>query len=246
VICGILALVAYYYFWGDAIAGLKSALDSWHLLQTAYGWLDWMGLHNANAFLAPLIIVGLTVPILVVLSLLVVSLLALPQALSFVSSRRFAKLERKGKSAMIQSAANSFGWTALALLALIVSIPLWFIPPLIMIVPPLIWGWLTYKVMSFDALAEHASAQERRVLVSNHRTSLLAMGITTGLIGAAPSLLWVGSIATVILFPLISLISLWLYTVGFVFTALWFVHYCLAALEDERGQRSAMDAFPAA
>jgi Etoposide-induced protein 2.4 (EI24) len=166
--------------------------------------------------------------------------------LKFVELRRFAALERKGKSAFFQSAVTSLGWTLIAIVVLILSIPLWFIPPLFIFIPPLIWGWLTYKVMSFDVLAEHASTEERRIVISNHKTPLLTIGIITGLIGAAPSLLWVSAIATVILFPVISLLSLWLYTVGFVFTALWFVNYCLAALEDERGQRKAMDVFPAA
>ncbi len=246
VICGVLALAAYYFFWEDAITGVKTFLDSSSLLQSAYAWLAWMGIKNSNAFLAPLMVVSLVVPMLVVLSLLVVAVLGMPQALRFVAARRFPQLERKGgKGAFAQSALNSMGWTLIAIIALIVSIPLWFIPPLFLILPPLIWGWLTYKVMSFDALADHATPEERRVVVSNHKTPLLMMGVITGFIGAAPSLLWVGSIATVILFPLISLVSLWLYTIGFVFTALWFVHYCLAALQDERGQRSAMDAFPA-
>ncbi len=245
-ICGVLSLAAYYFFWEDAVAGVRQALDTFGLLKSAYGWLEWMGVHNLNAFLAPLLLVALCVPTLVLLSLLAVSLIALPQALKFVETRRFAALERKGKSAFVQSAASSLGWTTIAVVVLILSIPLWFIPPLVVVIPPFVWGWLTYKVMSFDALAEHATAEERRVVVHNHKTALLTIGIVTGLIGAAPSLLWVSAIATVILFPVISLLSLWLYTVGFVFTALWFVNYCLAALEDERGQRMAMDVFPSA
>jgi Etoposide-induced protein 2.4 (EI24) len=243
VLCGVLLLGAYFLFWEDAVAGMKAGLDSSQMLQTAYSWMTWMGFKNANAFLAPLLVVALSVPPMVVLSLLVVSLVALPQALKFVADRKFPSLEKRGKAAIVQSAISSLGWTVIAIIALICSIPLWFIPPLFMILPPLIWGWLTYKVMSFDALADHASTDERRSVISNHKTSLLTMGVLTGLIGAAPSLLWVGSIATVILFPLISLIALWLYTVGFVFTALWFVHYCLAALTDERGINKSMEAF---
>jgi Etoposide-induced protein 2.4 (EI24) len=245
VLCGVLLLGVYFLFWESAVAAIKVGLDSSQMLQTAYGWLAWMGFKNANAFLAPLLVVAFSVPPMVVLSLLVVSLLAMPQALKFVAERKFPSLERRGKSVLVQSAISSLGWTLIALLALLCSIPLWFIPPLFMVLPPLIWGWLTYKVMSFDALADHATSEERRSVISNHKTSLLTMGIVTGLIGAAPSLLWVGSIATVILFPLISLIALWLYTVGFVFTALWFVHYCLAALEDERGINQSMQAFSA-
>ena len=42
------------------------------------------------------------------------------------------------------------------------SLPLWLIPPLVLVVPPLIWGWLTYRVFSFDVLSLHASRDERR------------------------------------------------------------------------------------
>ena len=39
---------------------------------------------------------------------------------------------------------------------IVLSIPLWLIPPLVMVLPPLIWGWLTYRVFGYDVLAEHA------------------------------------------------------------------------------------------
>ena len=65
------------------------------------------------------------------------------------------------------------------------SLPLWFIPPLVLILPPLIWGWLTYKVMSFEVLAEHASSAERRQIMSEQHWPLLAIGVITGHLGAA-------------------------------------------------------------
>src|SRR5258705_9194682 len=30
------------------------------------------------------------------------------------------------------------------------------------VIPPLIWGWLTYRVMAFDALSAHASKPDRK------------------------------------------------------------------------------------
>jgi hypothetical protein len=44
--------------------------------------------------------------------------------------------------------------------------------------------------MAFDVLAEFASASERQTLLSRHRMSLLGMGVITGMMGAAPSLVW--------------------------------------------------------
>ena len=117
------------------------------------------------------------------------------------------------------------------------SLPLWLIPPLVLVVPPLIWGWLTYRVFSFDVLGLHASRDERRRLMAAHRWPLLGMGVLTGYLGAAPSLLWAMSALTLVFAPVLILVSIWLYTLVFAFSALWFAHYLLAALRDLRARR---------
>jgi hypothetical protein len=122
-----------------------------------------------------------------------------------------------------------------ALLALLLSVPLWFVPPLVMILPPLIWGWLTYRVFAFDVLAVHASADERRLLIRRHHVSLLGMGVVCGYLGALPSLLWALSAATLIFAPVLVIVSVWLYTLIFAFASSWFAHYLLAALQRLRG-----------
>ena len=57
-----------------------------------------------------------------------------------------------------------------------------------LVLPPLIWGWLTYRVMAFDALAEHASKDERREVLRRHQVTLLGMGVLTGYLGLLPVL----------------------------------------------------------
>ena len=125
----------------------------------------------------------------------------------------------------------SLAWTVLALVAMVVSIPFWFVPPLVLVLPPLIWGWLTYRVLSFDVLAEHASSGERQQLMRAHRWPLLAMGVIAGYLGAAPSLLWAVSATMLIFAPLLIVAAVWIYTLVFAFSALWFAHYTLAALQ---------------
>jgi hypothetical protein len=242
VLCSLIAAAAGFLGWEAAVRAVRATLDEWELLHAAADWMQWAGLQGAKSFLAPLVVIALAVPITVVFALLVTAMIAMPQAVNFVSERRYAALLRKSRAAWLTSATASLGWTLVALLVLLLSVPLWFIPPFFFVLPPLIWGWLTYKVMSVDALAAHATTEERHQIIRNHRTRLLAIGIITGLIGAAPSLLWVSSAMTIVLFPLISVLSLALYAAGFVFTALWFAHYCLAALENLRGQQQALDA----
>jgi len=125
----------------------------------------------------------------------------------------------------------SLACTFAALAALVLSIPLWFVPPLVLVLPPLIWGWLTCRVFAFDVLAQHASAGERRYLLRRHRWPLLLMGVVSGYLGAVPSLLWAASAATLIFAPLLVVLSVWLYTLVFAFAACWFAHYLLAELQ---------------
>jgi hypothetical protein len=150
--------------------------------------------------------------------------------LKLVARRRFPMLEQRHGGSIAGSLFVSFTATVIALLALVVSVPFWLIPPVVLVVPPLIWGWLTYRVMSYDMLADHASKEERRELIRRHRASLLVIGVLTGYLGAAPSLLWVSGAMFVALAPVLVPIAIWIYTLVFAFSALWFAHYALAAL----------------
>jgi hypothetical protein len=104
----------------------------------------------------------------------------------------------------------------------------------------LIWGWLTYKVMSYDVLAEHATKEERREIITRHRSALLGMGVLTGYLGAAPSLLWASGVLFLALAPVLVPVAIWIYTLVFAFSALWFSHYALQALQALRAERAAM------
>ena len=223
-------------YWEASIAAMQGLLDQWALVMRFVHWLDSLGMAGLAAALAPLIVVLLVVPVVVVLSLLLVAWLMTPSMVTLVEQRRFPQLQRKRGAGWWQSALRSLALMAVALLLLVLSLPLWLMPPLALVLPPLIWGWLTYRVMSFDVLAEHASASERKQLMLEQRWPLLAIGVCTGYLGAAPALLWAVGAATLVLAPLLVVVSLWLYTLVFAFSSLWFAHFALAALQQLRGQ----------
>ena len=128
--------------------------------------------------------------------------------------------------------------TVLAMLALVLSLPLWLVPPLAVVLPPLIWGWLTYRVLVFDTLADWATPQEREQLLRTHRPTLLTMGVIAGYLGAAPAALWALGVLALALAPFILLLSVWIYTLVFAFAALWFAHFLLPALSALRAEAS--------
>ena len=243
VVGGGAALLGYFY-WEDAVAAVRATMEGRQLLAALFQWLDAIGASAFRSVLAPLVIVALGVPVAVVLSLLLVALMMTPAIVRLVAARRFPALERRRGASLWQSALVSFGSTLVALLALVVSVPLWFIPPLVLVLPPLIWGWLTYRVMAFDVLAEHASVEERRQVLARQRWPLLGMGIVAGYLGAAPSLLFAVSAFTLVFAPLLILVAVWLYTLVFAFSALWFTHYALACLQTLRASATAAPTIP--
>jgi hypothetical protein len=231
----LLAVGLAHFFWEDAVTGVRSVLDHWAVSQTLLSWLDTVGASGFRAVVAPLVVVVLSVPLLVVLSLLLVATLMMPALVRLVVQRRFTGLEVRHEAPWWTSLGWSLGATLIAVLVMFVSLPLWLIPPFGLVLPPLIWGWLTYRVMAFDALAGHATKQERATLLQEHRMPLLVMGVITGYLGAAPSALWaVLGAFSVVLAPLLIVASVWVYTLVFAFSSLWFSHYLLTALRDLR------------
>jgi hypothetical protein len=237
-IAGGMSALLYWLFWDASVAAVNRLFAGWPMFVSLLGWFASVGGEWLRNWLAPLVVVALAVPGVIIVALLLVAVLMTPAIVNLVAARRFPLLERKHGATFWSSAFWSLGCTLVALVALVASIPLWFVPPLVLLVPPLIWGWLTYRVMSFDTLAEHASREERRELMRLHRWPLLAMGVLAGYLGAAPSLLWAVSAITLVLAPLIAVIAIWLYTLVFAFSALWFAHYLLSALHDLRGREA--------
>jgi len=227
-----------WFWWEGAVAAVRAMLEDWSLIAALMRWLDSMGAQALHALIAPLVVVALAVPAVVLLSLLLVATMMTPAIVGLVAVRRFPKLERKQGAGWWQGLAWSLLCTLVASVALVLSMPLWFVPPLVLVLPPLIWGWLTYRVFAFDVLASHASTDERRRLLHERRWPLLAMGVVCGYLGAAPSLLWAASAATLIFAPLLVIVSVWLYTLVFAFAACWFAHYALAALERLRRENA--------
>ena len=232
-------------FWEPAVAAVRGFLEDWALVASLLAWLEAMGGGAFRSVVAPLIVVALAVPLVVVVSLLLVAWTVTPVLVDWVAKRRFAGLQRRGGAAgWWASAAWSLGCTLLALGVLVVSLPLWFVPPLAAVIPPLVWGWLAARVFSFDTLALHATTEERRLVMHEQRWTMLLMGIVCGLMGSLPSLIWALGALTLVFAPLLVLASVWLYTLVFAFASLWFAHFTLAKLHRLRQAGAAGPASP--
>jgi len=202
--------------------------------------LIWAGFENARAWIAPLFFVMLLIPLISISLLVFIAFTTVPTIVKVVTRQNaYQDLEQKKGGGFFGSLIYTV-WSALICLALVMlTLPVWWVPPLVAVLPPLLWGWLTMRLMSYDVLAQHATSQERDTLLQRHRWPLLAMGIFSGMLGAVPTFFWATSALALVLFPIVSFVALWIYSLIFVFAALWFTHYLFEALKELR--REALD-----
>ncbi|MBU3650409.1 MAG: EI24 domain-containing protein [Limnohabitans sp.] len=225
-----------YFYWESTQSWVQSLLTSWQIMQGMMTWLESYGAGNLMAVLVPLVVIFAITPLIVILTLLAVSFMMTPALVNLVAERRFAHLAKKHGA----NTWTSLGWTLIstvaALIAMMVTLPLWAVPPLIFILPPLIWGWLSYRLMVYDALLEHASRDERITIGKHHRLWLLLIGVLTGYLGGLPSLVWASGSLFAMAFVVLVPVAVWIYAIVFAFTSLWFTHYALAALDALRAE----------
>ncbi len=239
-----LSLGAGYFFWDAALDQVRSWMDTFPYISIVWQWLESVGAGKFKAVLVPLLVVLGVTPLIVVMSLLAVALLMTPALVGLVAQKRFAALEAKRGGGFVASLWWSLSSSLLAAIALLLSVPLWLVPPLVLVLPPLIWGWLTYRVMAFDALSQHASREERKVLFQRHGGWLLLIGVVCGYLGASPNLIWAMGAGFAPAFVLLVPVAIWIYTLVFAFASLWFSHYCLAALQGLRYEASSVQSAP--
>jgi len=232
------ALLAGYFLWEPALAWVRLQFESLPWLEGIAAWLVMAGLGALKSVAAPMVVIFAVTPLIVLLALLAVSVMLTPALVRMVAQRRFAELARRRGAGALASAVWAIGSTLLAVVALVLSMPLWLVPPLVLLLPPLIWGWLTYRVMTFDVLAEHASRDERVQLMREHRWALFTMGLFSGFLGAAPGVFWASGALFAAAFVILAPMAIWVYTLVFAFTSLWFAHYGLAALQALRTENA--------
>ncbi len=221
--------------WTPALEALSIFLTTSIFTSWIQEGLIWAGFENARAWIAPLFFVMLIIP-LITISLLVFIAFSTVPAIVKIASRnsQFHDLECKQGGGFFGSLIYSL-WSAMICLALVMlTLPVWWVPPLVAVLPPLLWGWLTMRLMSYDVLAKHASSEERDLLLEKYRWPLLCMGIASGMLGAVPTFFWATSALALVLFPIVSFIALWIYSLIFVFAALWFSYFLLDALKQLR------------
>ncbi len=234
--------VALYFGFQPLLDAVQSLFSEHGGYATSAGLLAMFGMGVLKTVAVPLVAMLLLLPLMIMTSLLFMGVAAMPAIGRHVDARlagRLGPLEKKAGGSLLGSLATGLGAVAIFIVLWLISLPLYLFPPVALIAQVLLWGWLTARVMSYDALAEFASVEERRTLLQRHRKSLLAIGMVSGAAGALPGLAWVGgALVSFVLFPFLAMLSIWLYVVIFIFTGLWFQYFLLSALHALRAEQA--------
>ncbi|MCE7506005.1 EI24 domain-containing protein [Polynucleobacter sp. IMCC30063] len=231
--------VLLWFAWSPALDYLRIFLSASIFTSWIEHALAWLGIEGSQTWLAPLFFIMLLMPVAAISLLLVIAFTTVPAIVNSVTEQpAYANLALPVGTRLFGGFFSGLVytlWSSLICLVLVfLTLPIWWIPPLFAILPPLLWGWLTMRLMTYDVLAKHASTAERHAILEKYHWSLLVMGILAGLLGVVPSFFWATSVLALVLFPFVSFVALWVYSIIFVFAALWFSHFLLQALIELR------------
>jgi hypothetical protein len=215
------------------------------LIQSLYDRYElnqYMGMSVAKMIVVPLILIIALLPITLVVVTLIMNFAAMPVIVKHVSERQYPDLEeKKGGTLMGGILLNVVTFLKFVPLWLI-TLPLYFFPPVAIVVQVILFGRLNKRVMAYDAMADHASAEEFETIMRTHSRNLTMIGAITGAGASIPGLVWVGGAFLFVLFPLLAALSVWLFIMVFIFSALWFQYYCMQALQELRAARPDQEA----
>ena len=170
-------------FWGVFSDWITSGLTSLGIKT----WLEgiepqWIA-HSIQA-IAHLI---LFIPLVFVTALVITALFAMPMLIRLVAERDYPQLKRKNGGSIGGNLFNALLAICIFVVIWALTIPLWLIGVGV-IIPFIAAAYLNQRLFRYDALAEHASHEEMRVLFSANQSSLWGLGLLTGLAQFVPIL----------------------------------------------------------
>lgn len=139
------------------------------------------------------------VPLVYVTALVITALFAMPALIRVVAERDYPDLVRARGGGFVGSVWNAVVAMLVFVGIWIVTLPLWLIGVGV-IVPFVAAAWLNQRLFRYDAVAEHASADEMARLFTDERSGWWTLGALTGLLQFVPLLNLLGAVVAALAF----------------------------------------------
>lgn len=198
---------------------LNHQLSQSTILIAANEWMISMGLFSLSgikAWLVPFSVAIVLLPISGILGLTVAAIFVMPMVVTHVSRQHFPELALQGQNALIVSVWNAVWVSVVFVLGWVLTLPFWLFPPLGLLVSLLWWTFAFSRIMRIDAIVEHATRQERALLIRRHSTAFWTIGMLCAVMNLIP--------------------PAWIFLP--VFSGLVYTHFGLEALQRLRSERT--------
>jgi len=209
------AFLLLWLFWTPLTDWLRAEASQWQVVNQVDDWLVGIGLFSLKLYLVPVVAAAVLLPVSGILGLTIAAIFVMPMVLRHVGHREYASLARQGRNATAVSVWNAITVSAIFAVGWLLTLPLWLVPAMAVILSVFWWAYAFSHMMRVDAIAEHASPQERRLLLKRYNGSFWIIGFICALINLVPPA-W-------IILP--------------VFSSLVYAHFGLDALARLRNER---------
>ena len=156
-------------------------------------WMHGMVSLDGEAIAGGLLAVATTALLLVLLvpavwmtALLMFALIAMPWTVSLVGRRDYPGLERMEGGNWLASLWNAFTAVAVFVVLWLLTLPLWLLGGLGALLGLGLTGWVTQRLLRYDALSSHATAAEMRLVFERAGGRLWLLGIVITLLAVVP------------------------------------------------------------
>jgi hypothetical protein len=161
-------------------------IDGWLSPVILADWLPAVALRDLVRIAAWLLTMLLLLPLVLATAGMAAAVIAMPLIVGFVAARDYPTLEREHGGSFSGSFFNALFAIAVFAALWIVTLPLWLTAVL---GPPLALGlsaWFNQRLFRYDALAEHAGADEFRVIRGASRGRFYMLGLLIALLYTIP------------------------------------------------------------
>ena len=174
---------------GPLTRWLDQQISTSAVVMTADQWLVTIGLFSLmslKAWVVPVAAAAILLPLSGILGLAVAAVCVMPMVVSHLSHRSYPGVSLEGENAFLISLWNALWVSILFALGWILTLPFWLFPPLGLFVSIFLWTFAFSRMMRIDAIVEHASAHERRILIGRHQLGFWMIGLICALINLFP------------------------------------------------------------
>jgi hypothetical protein len=209
------AILLLWFCWTPLTDWLRDEASTWSVVNDVDEWLVAVGLFSLKVYLVPVIAAAILLPVSGILGLAVAAVFVMPLVLRHVGQREYSLVAQQGRHATAVSVWNAL-WVSIAFaVGWVLTLPLWLVPPMAILLSVFWWAFAFSRMMRIDAIVEHASPEERRILLRRNNMGFWTIGLICSLINLIPPA-WV-------VLP--------------VFSALVFAHYGLDGLQRLRQEK---------